>query len=171
MANSDKNIVITPNVGSSSADPSIVFTGANTTTSSDITLSVLPKDGGTLLYYTATQNLLELSAPTQGGIAFEVDASDGIPLIVADSSRQVTLVPYGGAVGIATATPEVSLDVSGATDAIALPVGTNDERPSNPTNGLMRYNETLGCIEAYVQGSWVEIVSDYQMSGSTTMNT
>lgn len=168
MANSDKNIVITPNIGSSSADPKIVFTGANASESHDITLSALPSNDGTILFYTTTKNLLELSQG-DGGIAFEVDANDGLPLLVIDDSRQVSLVPYGGNVGVNTAIPDVSLDISGSTDAIALPKGTTSQRPSG-SNGQMRYNETLGCIEAYIEGEWVELFSSYQMSGSTTIN-
>jgi hypothetical protein len=49
MANIDKNIIITPNTGSSTDAPSIVYTGANTSTSANITTTVTPENGGTLI--------------------------------------------------------------------------------------------------------------------------
>lgn len=48
MANIDKSIIITPNTGSSTEDPNIVFTGANASTSANLTATVTPDNGGTL---------------------------------------------------------------------------------------------------------------------------
>ena len=48
MALSDKNIVITPNIGQS-ADPKIVFSGADASTGAqNVTLEITPKQQGTL---------------------------------------------------------------------------------------------------------------------------
>jgi hypothetical protein len=51
------------------------------------------------------------------------------------------------------------------TDAIVLPVGTTEQRPT-ATNGMMRYNSSIngGSIEAYLGGNWVTIASaNYQV--------
>ena len=47
-----------------------------------------------------------------------------------------------GSLGIGTATPQVSLDVSAKTDALAFPVGTSSTRPATPLAGQTRYNNT-----------------------------
>ncbi len=51
MSNTDKNILITPNIGSSTDDPKIVFSGADATTSAqNITLKAYPTSNGTLSF-------------------------------------------------------------------------------------------------------------------------
>lgn len=61
MANSDKNIVISPNTGSSTESPNIVFTGANTSTSANITMSATPANGGTLSLSGAMGEILRIA--------------------------------------------------------------------------------------------------------------
>jgi hypothetical protein len=56
----------------------------------------------------------------------------------------------GGNVGIGTATPMASLDLSQKTDAIALPSGATGARPSTGVvPGMIRYNTTTGGFEGY----------------------
>ena len=50
MANSDKNILITPNKGSSSNDPTIAFTAADASSSSTISLNARTSGGGSLQF-------------------------------------------------------------------------------------------------------------------------
>lgn len=52
-------------------------------------------------------------------------------------------------VGILNATPDVTLDVGSATDAVHVPVGTTAQRPSTPAAGYLRYNSTTGEFEGY----------------------
>lgn len=47
------------------------------------------------------------------------------------------------------------------TTGIILPVGTTEERPVNPTNGLMRYNKTLHNPEIYYNNAWIMIPTTY----------
>jgi len=47
------------------------------------------------------------------------------------------------------------------TGAMILPVGTTLQRPSNPVNGMMRFNSEAPGIEAYVQGAWSVVTSSY----------
>jgi len=51
-------------------------------------------------------------------------------------------------VGILNATPDVSLDIGSATDAIHMPVGTTAQRPTGAA-GYFRYNSDLGQFEGY----------------------
>ena len=52
-------------------------------------------------------------------------------------------------VGILNATPDVTLDVGSATDAVHVPVGTTAQRPSTPAAGYLRYNSTTGEFEGF----------------------
>lgn len=61
MANSDKNIVITPNNGSANANPNIVFSGSfdpSQPATDPITLTVLPTTPGAINFSGSTGNLL-----------------------------------------------------------------------------------------------------------------
>lgn len=39
--------------------------------------------------------------------------------------------------------------------AVLVSSGTTAQRPSTPSNGMIRYNQSLNCLEAYVNGAWV----------------
>ena len=59
------------------------------------------------------------------------------------------------------------------TGAIDVASGTTAERPSPASNGMVRYNATLGCLESYVQSAWQVVANtslDYGLvtSASTT---
>ena len=56
-------------------------------------------------------------------------------------------------VGILNASPDVSLDVGSATDAIHVPSGTTAQRPTG-ANGYFRYNTTDAQFEGYADGEW-----------------
>lgn len=45
------------------------------------------------------------------------------------------------------------------TGYLQLPSGTTDQRPNSPVDGMMRINTTTGALEAYVAGSWINIVT------------
>ena len=67
--------------------------------------------------------------------------------------------------GIGTASPAVALDLSGKSDALALPVGTTGARPTTLVNGEIRYNSSgTPTIEAYINNAWVSLLS----SGSSS---
>ena len=55
-------------------------------------------------------------------------------------------------VGILNASPDVSLDVGSATDAVHVPSGTTAQRPTGAA-GYFRYNSTTGKFEGYTD-SW-----------------
>ncbi len=71
-------------------------------------------------------------------------------------------------VGIGTDSPAVSLDLSDNTDAVALPTGTTAQRPSG-TDAYIRKNSTNNALEFYTGTEWVEIITDYFPTGSTTL--
>jgi hypothetical protein len=59
-------------------------------------------------------------------------------------------------IGIGTSSPKATLDVS-ATDAIIVPVGTTAQRPSIPTVGMIRFNNTTNKLEGYTTNGWVAL--------------
>lgn len=89
MANSDKDILITPNDGQT-AEPTIRFTGANNT---PVTLRVL--NDGTVSFEGTAGQLFSISDGLTGTI-FSVNDVSGIPAIEVLDNGTVRLAPYGG---------------------------------------------------------------------------
>ena len=89
MANSDKNITITPNRGAASL-PSIVFTGSGNT---PITQSVL--DDNTISWESTNGQLFSIT-PTLTGTIFSVNDVSGVPSIEVEDNGLVKLAPFGG---------------------------------------------------------------------------
>jgi hypothetical protein len=123
MANTYKNIVITPNTGSTTGDPTIVFSGGDSTNNTDIELVVYPTANGTLSFEGTAGQLFSITNDLSNTI-FSVNDVSGLPLIEVNvASQQITLGQYYGNVGIGTAAGNSSnykLDVAGGAN-ISLP--------------------------------------------------
>jgi hypothetical protein len=105
MANSDKNIVITPNIGQTD-DPKIVFSGANTSVSAqDISVYAYPTDNGTLSFEGSAGQLFSITNSLSGTI-FSVNDVSGIPSIEVDDTGTIRLAEFSGNVLIGTATDD-----------------------------------------------------------------
>jgi len=84
------------------------------------------------------------------GFAFDNQA--GVPTLKVNSATH--------RVGIGTATPTSLLHVAGdvtvsGTGFLSIPAGTGAQRPtSSLVNGMLRYNTSIGAVEAYVQNQW-----------------
>ena len=96
MANSDKNILITPNTGSTTANPTIVFKGSDNLPT---TLRVL--NNGTVSFEGTAGQLFSVSDGLTGTI-FSVNDISGIPSIEVLDTGQVRLARYNGSVFIGT---------------------------------------------------------------------
>lgn len=104
MANSDKNILITPNVGSSTADPKIVFSGADASTGpQNITVQIYPTNGGTLSFEGSAGQLFSVTNSMSGTI-YSVNDVSGIPSIEVLDTGLVKLAQYSGNVLLGTGT-------------------------------------------------------------------
>jgi len=55
-----------------------------------------------------------------------------------------------------------------STGAFILPIGTDVQKPGSPTNGMIRYNTTLGYPEVYSNSTWLELVT--RPEGAYTVN-
>lgn len=117
MALTDKNIVITPNIGQAS-DPKIVFSGADASTAAqNITLNVYPLNNGTISFEGSAGQLFSI-ANTMSGSIFSVNDVSGMPSLEIMDTGNIRLAQYGGNVGIGTDTPSSILDVKAATSII-----------------------------------------------------
>ena len=95
MALSDRNIVITPNIGAAS-DPKIVFSGADSSTAAqNITLTAYPTNGGTLSFDGSTGQLFSVTNSMSGTI-FSVNDVSGIPSIEVLDTGLVKIAQYSG---------------------------------------------------------------------------
>jgi hypothetical protein len=97
MALSDKNIVITPNIGSNN-DPQIVFSGADASLGpQNITVRVYPTSNGTLSIEGSAGQLFSVTNILTGSL-FSVNDVSGIPSIEVFDTGIVRLAQYSGAV-------------------------------------------------------------------------
>lgn len=59
---------------------------------------------------------------------------------------------------ITTWSANVSLDIGSKADAIMIPTGNTNQRPTTTANGMMRYNSQLNQFEGYKSGFWEQSV-------------
>ncbi|MFN3827129.1 MAG: tail fiber domain-containing protein [Micavibrio sp.] len=106
-----------------------------------------------------------IAAPTTGqtlsfnGTAW-VNSSSGLAS-AGGSNTQVQFNSGGalaGSAGFAWDNTLGRLMIS-TTDSVVLPAGSTAQRPSSPTNGMIRYNSENGKFEGYQAGSWQDIVT------------
>jgi large repetitive protein len=62
------------------------------------------------------------------------------------------------------------VNISGLTGALTLPSGTTAERPSNPINGMIRYNTSFNIVEQYANGAWNAVTSPPTITGVVYTN-
>ena len=121
MALIDKNIVITPNIGQS-ADPQIVFSGADASTAAqNITLKAYPTNSGTLSFEGSAGQLFSITNSLSGTI-FSVNDVSGIPSIEVLDTGVIKLGQYSGNIllGKATDNSTDKLQVNGSITSTVL---------------------------------------------------
>lgn len=90
MANTDKDILITPNVGEVE-EPKIEFKGFD---NNPITLKVL--DDNSITFLGSLGQILTLDRNVTSGTTFSANDISGIPIIATDANGTAQLTPYGG---------------------------------------------------------------------------
>jgi hypothetical protein len=116
MANSDKNILITPNRGANT-DPKIDFVGANANVGPQtITMSVYPDSNGTLSWAGSAGQLFSITNDLTGTI-FSVNDISGIPSIEVYANGNISMAEFSGNVGIGTTSATSKLTVNGEVSA------------------------------------------------------
>ena len=148
MANSDKDILITPNRGQSN-DPKIEFSGATAGSASTITMIASSKAAG--------DGTLDIQSSDDVSIAAFSESNTGSLMSVTDDSGVTRFdVNETGVVNI-----------SQNSGALGLPVGTTTERPEVSYAGYTRWNSSTSSLEIYDGSNWVDVITDYFPSGST----
>jgi len=116
------------------------------------------------------------NANVGGVLTYEdVTSVDSVGLVTArqgvrlgTDAAGVTVTGNATGIGIGNASPATSIDISTQTGAVALPQGTTAQRPAG-SNPYIRFNTTNSALEFYNGTNWVEIITDYFPTGSTTL--
>lgn len=147
MANSYKNIVITPNTGSTIGDPSIVFSGGDSNTNTDIVLRVYPTSNGTLSFEGDAGQLFSITNELTNTI-FSVNDISGLPMIEVNTATQtISLGQYYGNVCIGNITSTIyELDVAGPVNASAYLI--------NGVSSILQNNSTTRINVGYTLASY-----------------
>ena len=162
-----------------------VIVGRASTVTGISTANTLQVNANATVDGTATLNYADMSSARVGGamtvvgplsvqgvLTYEdVTSVDSVGVLTARSEAHLGYNRLSGIstyVGIGTDVPTVDLDASNATGAIALPQGTTAQRPSGSVP-YIRYNTTSSALEFYNGTNWVEIITDYFPTGSTTL--
>ena len=170
MATTDKNIVITPNIGQNS-DPKIAFSGANTAVGAQtINLNVYPNDGGTLSFEGSAGQLFSITNKLTGTI-FSVNDVSGIPSIEVLDTGLVKIAQYGGNVQIGSAS---SLLTQYGTASLGLSTGSESLRVV-PTASAVNYLQVTGSATGnsttiLAQGSDANVSINLTAKGTGTVN-
>lgn len=169
MANSDKNILITPNIGQA-AQPSIVFTGQG---NDPISLRVLDETVGAISFEGSSGQLFGITDNLTSGSIFSVNDVSGIPIIDVQANGALTLGTTGTSVGVGTSSPSAPLHVSGPAgtliriDGGTAGTGTRDvlftEFNTTAYGGIIRYDSandlfTFGTVENSIVVNAINVV-------------
>lgn len=147
MANTYKNIVITPNIGNT-ADPKVQFSGGNTTANTDINLFVYPTSNGTISFEGSAGQLFSITNDLTGSI-FSVNDVSGIPSIDVYANGFVYFAPYGGSVQLAGTSSTIVGDstIRLGFSVTSYNLGTGSGTVTiNPRNGNYQYITNNGAF-------------------------
>lgn len=125
MALTDKNIIITPNKGSTSTSPTIKFVGADTSNSATILLSMVNFGTVGTMNISGTSTQLFSITDSMTGVHFSVNNAAGIPNIEITDAGLITLAQYTGYVSIASTVTSTSTTTGALVVTGGIGVGGN----------------------------------------------
>ena len=89
-----------------------------------------------------------------------IGAETGIAGLVYTSDRFANLIlQTGGTVPAVTISNTQTITCNG-TGGFTFPAGNTAQRPTNPVNGTIRHNTQTNSIEGYINGSWLNVMSN-----------
>ena len=148
MANSNKNIVIIPNINQS-GQPNIAWTG-----NAAYAMTTVVADDNSLFWQNPTGQLFSIANNVTTGTIFAVSDISGIPFVTVNASGNIALVPLGGAnVGIGTSTPTALLHIGTGSANVAPILMTSNvvALTTVPQNGAIEFDGNV----IYATGSTV----------------
>ena len=163
MANSNKNIVIIPNINQP-GQPNVIWTG-----NAAYAMTTIVADDNSLFWQNPTGQLFSIANNVTTGTIFAVSDISGVPFVTVNASGNIALVPFGGAnVGIGTASPFYGLDLWGNTRITSsMLVGniaiTNTTAATSSTTGALIIAGGIGVAGNIIVGGNVGI-------GTATVN-
>ena len=110
------------------------------------------------------QRIISWNRTTSAYENLSIGAND---LIIGPNVERLRITS-AGLVGISSTEPKTDVDISQKTGAVALPQGTTAQRPTGSAP-YIRKNSTNNALEFYNGTNWVEIITDYFPTGSTTL--
>ena len=110
------------------------------------------------------QRIISWNRTTSAYENLSIGAND---LIIGPNVERLRITS-AGLVGISSTAPKTDVDISQKTGAVALPQGTTAQRPTGSAP-YIRKNSTNNALEFYNGTNWVEIITDYFPTGSTTL--
>ena len=117
MANTYKNIVITPNITTvANVVPVIQFSGGDATLNTDINLRVYTTQGGTLSFEGSAGQLFSITNDLTNSI-FSVNDVSGIPSIEVNANGLIKFGEFGGNIAIGRSDANYKVDVFGTINA------------------------------------------------------
>ena len=84
-----------------------------------------------------------------------------IEIVINYQTSQVGLPSAGTVSPVMLSTGAPSWSATG--NSIIIPAGATADRPSSPSNGMMRYNTTTSRFEFYQNGSWINNLSNFSV--------
>ena len=163
MALTDKDILITPNDGSSTADPKTEFVGADSSGSDTITLETQYNGSITTLSFDGSAGQLFSISNDLSGTIFSVNDNSGIPSIEVDNDGEIRLAEFDGNVGIGVSSPAQKLHVKGSIirlDASSASSQIELRNSSGTFRAALNDNNTKTTIYGDGNGSYPYITMD-----------
>ena len=180
MANSDKDILITPNSGSSTVDPKIEYVGADSSANDTITVETQFDGSKSTLSFEGSAGQLFSVSNDLSGTLFAVNDGSGIPSIEVDSDGEIRLAEFSGNVGIGISTPTELLHVDGRIKANNLTLASLSAQNSEATSIMIDGSGIIGTRElgsnafnstSYLTGNQtITLTGDASGSGTTSIS-
>lgn len=148
MANTYKNIVITPNRDTDAANvPFIRFSGGNATSNTDINVRVYTTQSGTLSFEGSAGQLFSITNDLTNTI-FSVNDVSGIPSLEIDAAGLIKLAEFGGNVAIGRSNASHKLDVVGTANITGRLIVSNNVSTQglNVTSNVINFGSAMSIL-------------------------
>ena len=160
MANTYKDIVITPYRGDANNNPVIRLSSGDATTNSDMNVRFYSTSNGTLSFEGASGQAFSVTNDLTG-VIYSVNDISGIPSIEVDANGKINMAHFGGKVGIGNTAPGSKLVVQDT-----LTVNNSSVFEINPTwNGSGNTFTGMKVNVTDSNSAASSLIADFQVGG------